>query len=200
MTIHPYLFPALFAAGVSMVAAAILRRVVRREYASLLPWLKIWGILCTFPALCFIVLCLPAFAGTANLLCESINGTGMGLLSGAAGVLPGLLWDETDERLEQHGTLPFGLPDAFFRALLIAVLTIVVLIPYGFLFVRQPAETKQPAAISGNDTLSKETAASASETNALVSEIPPDAEKTPASVQTGMIPDPVSLSPELPEN
>ena len=137
MTIHPYLFPSLFTAGVSMAAAAILRRVVRREYSSLLPWLKVWGIICTFPALFFIVLGLPCLEETAGELRAAISEGGMELLAGAAGVLPGLLWDETDDRIEQHRALPFGLPAAAFRALLIAVLAVAILIPYGFLFSRR---------------------------------------------------------------
>jgi len=143
MTIHPYLFPALFAAGVSMAAAAILRRVVRREYSSLLPWLKVWGIICTFPALFFIVLGFPGLEETAGELREAITEEGMELLAGAAGVLPGLLWDETAERIEQRRTLPFGLPAAVFRALLIAVLAVVILIPYGFLFNRRTSHESE---------------------------------------------------------
>ena len=191
MTIHPCLFHSLFAAGISMAAAAVLRRVVRREYASLLPWLTVWGILCTIPALLFIVLCLPGFEETADQLRKSMTWTEMALLTGAAGVLPGLLWDETAERLEQRRALPFGLPKAFFRALLIAALVVVVLVPYGFLFNRQPAETEQTTANPANAEPAPETAAAAAEPDSPIAEI---------ASSTEIPPTPVQISTDSPEN
>jgi len=142
MTVHPCLFPTLFAAAVSFAAAALLRRTVRKEYAYVLPWLWPWGILCAVPALAYAGLCLPFFAETADWLTSSIAGTWMELLAGMAGVLPGLLWDVIAERTERryagpadaNDELPFGLPAALLRALLIAATTILILIPYGFLF------------------------------------------------------------------
>lgn len=143
MTIHPCLFPTLFAAAVSFAAAAILRRTVRKEYSSLLPWLWPWGILCAVPALLYAGLCLPFFAETADWLNASIEGTWMELLAGMAGVLPGLLWDAEIEHTDRSGAggvaeanaeLPFGLPAKLLRALLIAATAILILIPYGFLF------------------------------------------------------------------
>lgn len=143
MTIHPCLFPTLFATAVSFAAAALLRRSVRKEYSSLLPWFWPWGIICTIPALIYAGLCLPFFTEAADWLTGSIAGTWMELLAGMAGVLPGLLWDALTERTDQcnaggsiHANvkLPFGLPEKLLRALLIAATAILILIPYGFLF------------------------------------------------------------------
>ena len=144
MTIHPCLFPTLLAAAVSVAAAAVLRRTVRKEYASLLPWLLPWGILCTFPALAFALLCLPPFAALADQVNAEIAGTWFELLAGAAGVLPGLLWDEIAERLETNRELPLRLPAAALRAAMLVVLLVLILIPYGFLFNR-PAPAQQHA-------------------------------------------------------
>ena len=68
MTIHPCFFPTLFVAAVSVAAASALRRSVRKEYASLIPWLTPWSVLCSLPALTFAVLCLPPFADAADRL------------------------------------------------------------------------------------------------------------------------------------
>jgi len=145
MTIHPCLFPTLFAAAVSVAAAAALRRNVRKEYASLIPWLTPWGALCMFPALAFAVLCLPPFADTADRVNAEIAGTWFEVLAGIAGVLPGLLWDELAERIENRRELPFQLPASALRAAMLAALLALLLIPYGFLFNRQPA-TQTPQA------------------------------------------------------
>lgn len=145
MTIHPCLFPTIFAAAFSVAAAAFLRRVVRKEYTLLLPWLMPWGVLCTIPALALAVLCLPPFADTADQLNEAIAGTWFELLAGIAGVLPGLLWDEIAERLETNRDLPFRLPAAALRSGMIVALLVLLLLPYGFLFNRRPAVQTQPA-------------------------------------------------------
>ena len=145
MTIHPCLFPTFFAAAVSVAAAALLRRTVRKENASLLPYLIPWGVICTFPALAFAVLCLPAFADAADQVNAEIAGTWFEVLAGIAGVLPGLLWDEITERSDANRELPFRLPAAFLRAVMIAVLLILILIPYGFLFNRQGAAPNHAA-------------------------------------------------------
>ena len=134
MTVHPCLFPTLFAAGVSFAAAALLRRVVRKEYPSALPWLLTWGVLCAVPALLYAALCLPCFADAAASLFESSKGTWLELLAGAAGILPGLLWDDIDERTEKNRELLFGMQAALLRALSIAATAVLILIPYGFLF------------------------------------------------------------------
>ena len=144
MTIHPSLFPTLFAAAVSVAAAAILRRTVRKEYASLLPWLFPWGVLCAFPALAFAVLCLPPFAETADHVNAELAGTWFEVLAGPAGVLPGLLWDEIAERLEASREFPFRFPAAILRTAMLAVLLVLILIPYGFLFDRQAVPQTQP--------------------------------------------------------
>ena len=146
MTIHPCLFPTLFAAAVSVAAAALLRRIVRKEYTSILPYLIPWGVLCTFPALAFAVLCLPAFADAADQVNAEIAGTWFEVLAGIAGVLPGLLWDEIAERNEVNRELPFKLPAAGLRAAMIVALLLLILIPYGFLFNRPGAAQDHTAA------------------------------------------------------
>ena len=145
--IHPCFFPTLFTAGISTVGAVILRRAVRKEYASLLPWLMPWGVLCTFPALAFAFLCLPPFSDAGDRLNAEIARTGFEILTGTAGVLPGLLWDEISERLETNRALSFGLPAPLLRALMVAALVVLVLIPYGFLFNRQNAPQEQAASV-----------------------------------------------------
>ena len=146
MTIHPCLFPTLLVAAVSVAAAAALRRTVRKEYASVLSWLTQWGILCSFPALAFAFLCLPPFADTANWLNMEIAGTWFELLAGIAGVLPGLLWDMLDERLEINRELPFRLSAAVLRAAMLVVLLILILLPYGFVFDRPPVAQNENVA------------------------------------------------------
>ena len=139
MTIHPCLFPTLLVTAVSVAAAAVLRHTVRKEYSSLLPWLMPWGVLCTFPALALAFLCLPPFADTADWLNREIAGTWFEAVAGIAGVLPGLLWDALAERLEANRELPFRLPAAILRVAMLAVLLILILLPYGFVFDRPSA-------------------------------------------------------------
>ena len=146
---HPSLLPTLLLAAISIPAAAAMRRAARKEFRSLLPWLLLWGTLCTVPALMFLLLCLPGFGGAADWLNSAIAGTRIEILAGIAGVLPGLLWDEAAERIEQNRPPLFGLPVPMLRALMVAVLAAVLLIPYGFLFKRQNADTPaQTEAIS----------------------------------------------------
>ena len=125
-----------------MAGAAILRRTVRKEYSSLLPYLIPWGVFCTIPALAFAVLCLSPLADIADQLNEEIAGTWFEVLGGTAGVLPGLLWDGITERLESNRELPFRLPAEALRAIMIAALLILVLLPYFFLFNRPSAVHK----------------------------------------------------------
>ena len=134
MTIHPCLLPTLLVAAASTVAAAFLRRAVRKEYASLAPWLWPWGAICAVPALLYAALCLPGFVEAAARLNESMRGSRAELLAGAAGVLTGLILDWTAERTEQRRTFPFGLPAAAVHAISIAALLLVLLIPYAWLF------------------------------------------------------------------
>ena len=128
-----------------MAAAALLRRTVRKENTFLLPYLTTWGALCAFPSLAFVLLCLPPFADLADRVNAEIAGTRFEILAGIAGVLPGLLWDEIDERIEADRELPFRLPAAVLRAGMIAVLLVLILLPYGFLFNRQDAPQTQPS-------------------------------------------------------
>jgi len=144
MTFHPCLFPTLFAAAVSVAAAALLRRIVRKDYAFLLPYLLPWGVVCMLPALAFAVLCLPLFSDAADLVNTEIAGTRFELLAGTAGVLPGLLWDEIAERVEAGRELPFRLPAAVLRAGMISALLALILLPYGFLFNRSAPEQARP--------------------------------------------------------
>ena len=150
LPIHPSLLPTLCLAAISIPAAAVLRRAVRKERLSILPWLTLWGTLCTVPALMFAILCLPGFGGAADWLNGSIAGTWLEVLAGIAGVLPGLLWDETAERIKQNRPPLFGLPAPLLRAILIAALTVLLLIPYVFLFKQTTADTPaQTEAVSG---------------------------------------------------
>lgn len=137
---HPSILPTLCLAAVSIPAAALLRRAVRKEYPTLLPWLLLWGIVCSAPALLFAILCLPGFGDAADWLNESIAGTWIEVLAGTSGVLPGLLWDMTAERIERNRPPLLGLPELFLRILTAAALTVLLLIPYGFLFDRQEAD------------------------------------------------------------
>ena len=156
---HPSLLPTLLLAAISIPAAAVLRRTVRKEYRSLLPWLLLWGTLCTIPALMFVLLCLPVFGEAADWLNESIAGSRLEIVAGIAGVLPGLLWDDASERIEQNRPPLFGLPVPMLRAFSIAAVMILLLIPYGFLFNRRTADTPASAqtepvsgAVSAPDT------------------------------------------------
>ena len=152
---HPSLLPTLCLAAISVPAAAAMRRAVRKEYPSLLPWLLLWGTLCTVPALMLAILCLPGFGSAADWLNESIAGTWIEVLAGIAGVLPGLLWDDATERIEQNRPPLFGLSEPLLRALMIAALTIILLIPYGFLFNKQqsPAPTQEATAPVQTETV-----------------------------------------------
>ena len=152
---HPSLLPTLCLAAISVPAAAAMRRAVRKEYPSLLPWLLLWGALCTVPALMFVILCLPGFGDAADWLNESIAGTWIEVLAGIAGVLPGLLWDDATERIEQNRPPLFGLSESRLRALMIAALTVILLIPYGFLFNKQPppAPTQEATAPVQTETV-----------------------------------------------
>lgn len=137
---HPSLVPTLLLALISIPASAVLRRSARKEYRSLLPWLLLWGTLCTVPALMFALLCLPGFNEAADWLNESLAGSSLEIVAGIAGVLPGLLWDDAAEHIEQNRPPLFGLPAPILRALSISALMILLLIPYGFLFNRQTAD------------------------------------------------------------
>lgn len=147
---HPSLLPTLLLALISIPAAAVLRRAARKEYRSLLPWLLLWGTLCSIPALMFVLLCLPGFGEAADWLNESLSGSQLEIVAGIAGVLPGLLWDDASERIEQNRPPLFGLPAPLLRALSIAALVILLLIPYGFLFNRRTADAPaQAETVSG---------------------------------------------------
>lgn len=140
LPLHPSLLPTLCLAAVSIPAAAVLRRAVRKENPALLPWLLLWGIICSAPALLFAILCLPGFGGAADWLNESIAGTWIEVLAGISGVLPGLLWDIAAERVERNRPPLFGMPELILRILTTAALTVLLLLPYGFLFERQEAD------------------------------------------------------------
>jgi hypothetical protein len=161
MTFYPALFSTLFAAAVSVAAAALLRHAVRRDHAAYLPLLWPWGIFCTLPALAFAVLCLPPFSGLANQLASAITGAGAEILAGIAGVLPGLLWDDLAERIEHQRELPFGLPAALLRAGSLIVLIVLILIPHFFLFNRQdpPPSQNQPVSAAVSEPPAKPSAA-----------------------------------------
>ena len=154
-----YLIPTLLIAAVSVAGAAALRRAVRREYSSWLPWLPPWGAICTVPALVYLGLCVPDHASAIRLLDEAGFEPGWEMFAGAAGVLPGLMWDAIDEHRERYPDEPANrLPVWLMRALLIAVLAVVLAIPYAFVFADletapfaspvEPGETVQSSAPS----------------------------------------------------
>jgi len=131
-----YFIPTLLIAAVSVAGAAVLRRAIRREYSSWMPWLPPWGALCTIPAVLYLCLCVPDHASAIRLLDEAGFEPGWEMFAGAAGVLPGLIWDAIGEHSEKHpdeasaGALRVWL----MRALMIAALAIMLAIPYGFVF------------------------------------------------------------------
>ena len=143
-----YLIPTLLIAAVSVAGAAALRRAIRREYSSWLPWLPPWGALCTIPALLYLCLCIPDHASALRLLDEAGFEPGWEMFAGAAGVLPGLMWDAFCEHREKHpdeasaGALRVWL----MRSLMIAALAIMLAIPYGFVFAKQETAPSAPHA------------------------------------------------------
>ena len=154
-----YLIPTLLIAAVSVAGAAALRRAVRREYSSWLPWLMPWGALCTIPALLYLCLCVPDRDAALRMLETAGFEPGWEMFAGAAGVLPGLVWDAIAERREQSPDEPANALSAWLiRALMIAALAAVIAIPYGFVFRELPfapsappaeaGETVQPSALS----------------------------------------------------
>ena len=152
-----YLIPTLLIAAVSVAGASVLRRTVRREYSSALPWLLPWGAICTIPAVLYLCLCVPDHASALRLLDEAGFEPGWEVFAGAAGILPGLMWDAIGEQREKHPdettVRHIWLP----RALMIAALAILLAIPYGFVF-------------SGRETPPSASAAEAQEN------VPPSAE------------------------
>ena len=177
---NQYLIPTLLLAAASLAGAAVLRRAVRREYSSLLPWLHLWGVLCTVPAVVYLCLCVPGPEASLRLLEESGFEPGWELFAGAAGVLPGLLFDAVSERREKHRTdpLPLGLSPWLYRAILVAVLLLVVVIPYRFLF-KAPAPAETPGedvslpSESSSDLLVETSSETSSETPVEASSAPP---------------------------
>ena len=151
-----YLIPTLLIATVSVAGAAALRRAIRQEYSSWLPWLPPWGAICTIPAVLYLGLCVPDHASAIRLLDEAGFEPGWEMFAGAAGVLPGLMWDAFAEHREKHPGEMSAPHVWLMRSLMTAGLAILLAIPYGFVFARQetaPAapplevsETVQPSA------------------------------------------------------
>ena len=148
-----YLIPTLLIAAVSVAGAAVLRRAIRREYSSWMPWLPPWGALCTIPAVLYLCLCVPDHASAIRLLDEAGFEPGWEMFAGAAGVLPGLIWDAIGEQREKHpdeasaGALRVWL----MRALMIVALAIMLAIPYGFVFSgRETAPSASQADVQEN--------------------------------------------------
>ena len=143
-----YLISTLLIAAVSVAGAAALRRAVRLEFSSWLPWLPPWGAICTIPALLYLCLCVPDHASSIRLLDEAGFEPGWEMFAGAAGVLPGLMWDVFAEHREKHpGEASAGaLRVWLMRSLTIAVLAVVVATPYGFVFARGDIASSAPPA------------------------------------------------------
>ena len=141
-----YLIPTLLIAAVSVAGAAALRRAVRQEYSSWMPWLLPWGALCTIPALLYLCLCVPDCDTALRLLETAGFEPGWEMFAGAAGILPGLMWDAISERREKHpgemNALRVWLP----RALMLVLLAAVLAIPYGVVFAGQPTAPAAPQA------------------------------------------------------
>ena len=141
-----YLIPTLLIAAVSVAGAAALRRAVRLEYSAWLPWLLPWGALCTIPALLYLCLCVPDHASAIRLLDEAGFEPGWEMFAGAAGVLPGLVWDALAERREKHPGEMNALHVWLIRSLMIAVMAAMIAIPYGFVFAKRETPLSAPPA------------------------------------------------------
>ena len=141
-----YLIPTLLIAAVSVAGAAALRRAVRQEYSSWMPWLLPWGALCTIPALLYLCLCVPDHATAIRLLDEAGFEPGWEMFAGAAGILPGLMWDAFAEYREKHPGETGVLRVWLMRSLMIAALAVAVAIPYGFVFSKRETPPSAPAA------------------------------------------------------
>ena len=148
-----YLIPTLLIAAVSVAGASALRRAIRREYSSWLPWLPPWGALCTIPAVIYVCLCVPDHTAAIRLLDEAGFEPGWEMFAGAAGILPGLLWDAISERREKHpgetNLLRVWLP----RSLMIAGLAIMLAIPYGFVFAKRETAPAAPPTAEAQETV-----------------------------------------------
>ena len=139
-----YLIPTLLIAAVSVAGAAALRRAVRLEYSAWLPWLLPWGALCTIPALLYLCLCVPDHASAIRLLDEAGFEPGWEMFAGAAGVLPGLMWDAFSEHREKHPGETSVLRVRLMRSLMLAGLAVMLAVPYGFVFARQETAPSAP--------------------------------------------------------
>ena len=148
-----YLIPTLLIAAVSVAAAAALRRTIRREYSSWLPWLPPWGALCTIPALLYLGFCIPDHASAIRLLDEAGFEPGWEMFAGAAGILPGLLWDAISERREKHPGETSLLRVWLSRSLMIAGLAIMLAIPYGFVFAKRETAPAAPPTAEAQETV-----------------------------------------------
>ncbi len=141
-----YLILTLLIAAVSAAGSAALRRTIRREYSSALPWLLPWGVICTIPAVLYLCLCVPDHDTALRLLDEAGFEPGWEMFAGAAGVLPGLMWDAISERREKHPSEMDSLHVWLPRALMIVLLVIMLAIPYGFVFAKQETAPAAPKA------------------------------------------------------
>ena len=146
MTVNLQLISTLLIGGASMFGAAWLRKVTRHERPVFLPWLLPWGALCTVPALLYLCLCIPDHASAIRLLDEAGFEPGWEMFAGAAGVLPGLMWDAFSEHREKHPGKTFALHVWLMRSLMIAGLSIILAVPYGFVFAKQETAPSAPPA------------------------------------------------------
>jgi len=188
MTTNLHLIPTLLIAAASMAGGAVIRRTARRERPGFLPWMPFWGILCSVPAVFYLCLCIPDREASLRLLRESGFESGLEMLAGASGILPGLLYDMIAERLEKRRNEPFPLKlsPQLLRVLLVVVETLAVALPYRFLFTAPFEGDSSPMleamaapSASQSDASSPADTASPRDASSPQSESPDPAESSP---------------------
>ena len=153
MTVNLQIISTLLIGAASMAGAAVLRKTVRHERPAFLPWLLPWGALCTIPALLYLCLCVPDHTSAIRLLDEAGFEPGWEMFAGAAGILPGLLWDAISERREKHPGETSLLRVWLSRSLMIAGLAIMLAIPYGFVFAKRETAPAAPPTAEAQETV-----------------------------------------------
>ena len=183
MTTNPHLIPTLLIAAASMAGGTVIRRAARHERPGFLPWMPFWGIFCSVPAVFYLCLCIPDREASLRLLRESGFESGLEMLAGASGILPGLLYDMIAECREKHpnGPFPLKISPQLLCAMLVMAETLVIALPYRFLFTAAFEGDPSPMieALVGSSTPPADTS------------LPPDASSPQAES-----PDPAESSPD----
>ncbi|MBR5680406.1 MAG: hypothetical protein IKX19_07100, partial [Clostridia bacterium] len=78
---------------------------------------------------------------------------GWEMFAGAAGVLPGLMWDAFAEHREKHPGEMSALHVWLMRSLMIAGLAIMLAIPYGFVFAKRETAPAAPPTAEAQETV-----------------------------------------------